>query len=1090
MNKNENNKFDTEISGDKLPLNDTVSGPDNVSAAEQNMPYTSGGSDSIPDSDAGNTAGISVSADSKTGAFSSINAEKTEEPSQKQKTEISDDGQTKQFGRDLSDTVFPAAGQKKAAPASDTDFSGSISKNEGNGMHSSAEYDSDESLSSGGDTAIFSKSADIAKSEKTDASSEAGSEKKPSPFVLFFKRLKKRFEMKSSEEKEDEPVFVPRVHPRPTLLAVFFGVIKILLVIVLLFGIAGMGLLLGIAKAYVDTTPALDISMLTKSDRTSYIYDCNGNMITTFASMEYRDWADIEDIPKRLRDALIAIEDVRFYEHSGLDFKRLFSAVINTLRNSNTHGGSTITQQLIKNKYLSNIQSYKRKIQEAYLAYELESVMEKDDILEAYMNDVYLGDSNYGFKTAAKDYFGKEMNELTIRECAMLAGMVQKPNLFNPRANTYKRFNEDGTNKMDRTNERTDTVINAMYNNGFITLQERNQALNEKVYILEESAQKQLYDMAYYVEYAIYDVVTHLLAQRGLPDSAANRSAIEKELRTGGYRIHLAVDPDIQDTVQETITDWEDYPALRNSSAGSITDPTSGITVVQPQASAVIIDHKTGLIKAIIGGREEPQQKRQLNRAYQSSMPVGSSIKPLSIYGPALDIGGAFPGTGILNAEVPIEGYGGTHGYPALGPKRWAGITTFRRGLTSSLNIVAARALFDIVTPEVSAEYLQELGIDPSRINVDGPGLALGTSGITPLEMAAAYACIANGGVYLEPLSFTTVVSEDGKVILDAAKIQESHRVFKPSTAYMLIDMMKDVVAHGTGKKARIDGITVAGKTGTNEDYTSVYFAGFTGYYTASLWIGHDKYSEKLAKGSTGGNSAAPLWQAFMEPIHEGLSNKQIFDVSPADIGLVQVPICPISGKIATNECFLDEDNPPVYDWCPIDSIPDEYCDMHCCIDYCSASDMPASVNCPSEMRYEKAVVLIPSTSIYSKLPDELLFEYIPNAIRTDLSISEYQSQYFNSIDCCYIHSQYNPNMPLDSLLSQAVDLMNEVNDYLDNVQTLPVSSRKLLIDGIFSLQQSILTNDPFRIYNDMRSLRRNYLILRDLYPPVEAPDN
>lgn len=962
-----------------------------------------------------------------------------------------------------------------------------MTNNDMTGSTKKFESDFNAAAADDGGTAIFPSSSDSAESENTEENKKS---KKPSPVALFFKRLKMRMKMNSSKDKEDEAIFVPRVHPRSTVLAVFFGVIKVSLIVVLLIGIAGLGLLLGIAKAYVDTTPTLDISMLTKSDRTSYIYDCNGNMITTFASMEYRDWANIDEIPKKLRDALIAIEDVRFYEHRGLDFKRLFSAVINTLRNTNTHGGSTITQQLIKNKYLSNVQSYKRKIQEAYLAYELESVMEKDDILEAYMNDVYLGDSNYGFKTAAKDYFGKEMDDLTIRECAMLAGMVQKPNLFNPRANTYKRFNEDGTNKMGRTDERTDVVINAMYNNGFISLQERDQALNEKVYILEESAQKQLYDMAYYVEYAIYDVVTHLLAERDLPDTASNRSAIEKELRTGGYRIHLAVDPNIQNTVQDTITNWENYPALRNSNADTITDPTSGITVVQPQASAVIIDHSTGFIKAIIGGREEPQQKRQLNRAYQSSMPVGSSIKPLSVYGPALDIGGAFPGTGILNAEVPIEGYGGTKGYPSLGPKRWAGITTFRRGLTSSLNIVAARALFDIVTPEVSAEYLQNLGIDPSRINVDGPGLALGTSGITPLEMAAAYACIANGGVYLEPLSFTSVVAEDGSVVLDAEKIQESHRVFKPSTAYMLIDMMKDVVSYGTGKKARIDGITVAGKTGTNEDYTSVYFAGFTGYYTASLWIGHDKYSEKLAKGSTGGNSAAPLWQAFMEPIHAGLSNKQIFDVSPADIGLVQVPICPISGKIATNECFLDEDNPPVYDWCPIDAIPNEYCDMHCCIDYCSASDMPASVNCPSDMRYEKSVVLIPSTSIYSQLSDELLFEYIPNAIRTELSISEYQTQYFNSIDCCYIHSQYNPNMPLESLVSQAVDLINEVNGYLDHVQTLPESSRQLLVDDIFNLQQSILTNDPFRIFNDMRILRRNYMILHELYPPVEEPDN
>ncbi len=181
-----------------------------------------------------------------------------------------------------------------------------------------------------------------------------------------------------------------------------FTVIKLVVVAGILCGFIGLGLVLGIAKAYIDTTPTLDISALTESDRTSYIYDGNGNMITTFASMEYRDWANIDEIPDNLKNALIAVEDVRFYKHSGLDFKRLFSAVINTLRNTNTHGGSTITQQLIKNKVLSNVQSYKRKIQEAYLAYELESTVSKDKILEAYMNDVYLGDSNYGFKNSRK----------------------------------------------------------------------------------------------------------------------------------------------------------------------------------------------------------------------------------------------------------------------------------------------------------------------------------------------------------------------------------------------------------------------------------------------------------------------------------------------------------------------------------------------------------------------------------------------------------------------------------------------------------------------------------------------------------------
>lgn len=900
----------------------------------------------------------------------------------------------------------------------------------------------------------------------------------------------KRDKKNGKEKKGSKPLFVKRERPRSTVLAIVFSLVKVFALIAVVGVFVVFGLVLGIAKAYVDTTPTLDVSALTVSDRTSYIYDRNGNMITTFAGMEYRDWADIDEIPDRLKNALIAVEDVRFYKHGGLDFKRLFSAVVNTLRNSQTHGGSTITQQLIKIKLLSNTQSYKRKIQEAYLAYELENTISKDKILEAYMNDVYLGDSNYGFKTAAKDYFGKELDQLTIRECAMLAGMVQKPNVTNPRANTYRRFNEDGTNKMNVTNERTDVVLGKMYKNGLISLEEYEAALKENVHILEQSTQKQLYDMAYFIEYSIYDVITHMLEQRGLPDTAANRSAIEKELRTGGYKIYLTVDPEIQNTVQNVITEWDDYPALRNSNANVITDPNSGITAAQPQAAAVVIDQHTGQIIAMVGGREEPIQKRQLNRAYQSSMPVGSSIKPLAVYAPALEYG-VTPGMCILNSELAIDGYGGERGYPKIGSRRYEGLCTIRRGVASSLNIVAARTLFDYVKPERGARYLELLGVNRSRINVDGPGLALGTSGITPLEMSAAYACLANGGVYLEPMSFTYVVAEDGTVVLDASKIQKSRRVFSETTAYMMTDMLQDVVSYGTGTNASIPGITVAGKTGTNDDYTSVYFAGYTGYYTASLWIGHDKYSEKLASGSTGGNSAAPLWQAFMSRIHNGLPDKPILDVSPVDIGLTRVAICPVSGKLATEECMLDPYNPPVVDWCPVDLVPKEYCDMHCIVEFCSSSEACACAECPETTRYRKCVVLIPSTSLYARLEQEKLFTYMPNAILTDLSPTEFIASVMNSESSCGVHgSGGTVNVPLADLITQANNLITEVTNYLRSVQTLPDGDRALLENGISNLQYAIETEDASKIYRYMTELRTNYNILSAQYPPVTNPND
>ena len=919
----------------------------------------------------------------------------------------------------------------------------------------------------------------------------------------------------SPEDAEDRRrrVLKRRKGNRPFVLSILFNVLKLLMVVIVLGAVAVFGLVMGVAKAYVDTTPDLDVSRLTISERTSYIYDCHGNEITTFAGMEYRDWVDITEIPDMLKNALISVEDLRFYKHGGVDFKRLFGAIVSTFTNSRTHGGSTLTQQLIKNKILSNEQSYKRKIQEAYLAYELENVMSKDKILEAYMNDVFLGESNYGFAAAAKDYFGKELNQLTIRECAMLAGMVQKPYYTNPRANTYTRFNEDGTNKMKVTNDRTDTVLMAMYDAGYITLEQYRSALEEEVRIVEKSEKKQLYDMPYFVEYGVYDVITHMLQTRGLEDNKTNRTAIENELRTGGYHIYLTVDPEIQNTMQDTLINWINYPGLQNPSAGvQITTTIDGTTieVLQPQASAVIIDQHTGELRAVIGGRQAPTLKKQLNRAYQSSMPVGSAIKPLSVYGPALDLGLSCNST-ILNAELPIEGYGGDKGYPAIGSTRYIGMVPIRQGIERSLNIVAARTLFDVVTPQVGAEYLVKLGINPSRINVDGPGLALGTTGITPIEMAAAFATIANGGVYNEPISFSLVLDKDYRVVLDARKLQKSYRVFEETSAYMLVDMLKDVVATGTGTRAQIEGMTVAGKTGTNNDYTSVYFAGFTGYYTGSLWIGHDLYAEKLATGSTGGNAAAPLWQAFMSKIHEGLSDRPIIDASPAELGLAQVTLCSVSGKLATEACMHDTANPPITDWCVVEKMPTEYCEMHCLVEACSSSNEIAGPYCPSSLRYSKCVLLFPPESVFARLHDweeevmnaepvegeepividPVYAKIFPNAVITTLASDQYLSACLREGRVCRVHGRGSSGQDpdnLESLTSKARSQITQVRLYLGSVQTLPDTDRATLTSLIEALEAAVSSQDVNAIKTALEQLKTSYEYLSKMYPlPVST---
>lgn len=932
-------------------------------------------------------------------------------------------------------------------------------------------------------------------------------------------KIKDFFNKKGHDGVSADELFVERRGSRSFGLELLFTVLKVMVVMVLIIGCAGLGLVTGVAKAYIETTEDIDPSQLTMSDRTSYIYDKDGNLITTFAGMEYRDWADIDEIPDMLKNALISIEDVRFYKHEGLDYKRLFSAVINTLRNTDTHGGSTITQQLIKNKVLSNEQSYKRKIKEAYLSLELEQIMEKDEILVAYMNDVYLGGSNYGFKTAAKDYFGKELSELSIRECAMLAGMVQKPHYTNPRSNIYSRtltenaareleeLHESGgitdaqynyslsnNNQMYVTERRTNVVLLAMYEGGFITREQYETAMEDTVTVIETSTSTELYDMPYFVEYGIRDIVSHLLEQREMLDTTANRNAIENELRTGGYHIYLTVDTEMQHLVQDTLANWDKYPSLADPTATEITETSSDgntITTVQPQAAAVVLDYHTGELRAIVGGRNTPTVKKGWNRAYQSSTEVGSSIKPLAVYGPALDLG-ASPATILKNFASAIEGWDSEKGYPAIGDQDLIGPLTIRDGVINSLNVAAARTLLEHVGIDNSAAYLEALGVDPSRISKTGSGLALGAMGITPIEMAAAYGAVASGGEYREPLSFTRVVDGDGKVILDAEEVRDTHRVFKKSTAYMLVDILTDAVNSGTGTRAKISGMTVAGKTGTNGDYGSVFFAGMTPYYTGTVWIGHDNYNKKLKSKSTGGKYAAPLWQAFMEEIHEGLLDKPIIDESPNEIGLTKATVCSVSGKLATDACYLDSSgHTPVTDWFAEGTVPSEVCDMHVVSNVCMDSGALASPYCSNVA--SGSIVLIHSDSMYADIDPTLVLASVPNAVYTGMTSAEYaMSGGAASGTMCSLHtpSWYNSfggNSELQSAVNAANNLINKINSYLNSVQNLSDTYRDTLVQGIEDLKAYIGTSLSEYILRATSQLQYTFDAVYEEYPPVGA---
>ena len=873
-----------------------------------------------------------------------------------------------------------------------------------------------------------------------------------------------------TQQEENQPLFTERRKPHSFLLGVVFTSLKMTVLAFIVVGFIGMGLLLGVVKAYVETTPSLDVAQLTISDYTSYLYDMNGNLISSIADVEYRDWANIEDIPDMLKNAFIAVEDVRFYKHSGVDFKRLFSAALEILGNSNSSGGSTITQQLIKNKVLGSQRNYKRKIQEAYLALELETVVDKDTILEAYLNDVDLGESNYGVKSGAKDYFGKELSELTVRECAMLAGLTQAPYRYDPRKNMYQR------DKMEVTDERTNQVLSRMYQAGFITKEQYNKALTEQVNIVEVSQQKQMYDMAYFVEYAISDVVTHLLEQRGLSNTTANRNAVENELRTSGYHIYTTVDPTIQKTVQDTISTWENYPSLADTSKSLMVETKEDGTVietVEPQAAAVVMDYHTGELRAIIGGRDEPTVRKGLNRASQSYTEVGSSIKPLSVYGPALDLGYS-PGSITYNMDGAISGWTTEKGYPSGGLDSRYGPVTFRRAIVSSLNVPAAHILMDDVTPAIAAQYLYELGATENKINVDGAGLALGTSGLTPIQMAAAYATIANEGVYQEPLSFTKVLDAEGNVILDADQVRDTHRVFQSSTAWLLVDMLTDAVKTGTGTKAKITDMTVAGKTGTNSDYASVYFAGMTPYYVSTLWIGHDYPVNKLKKGSSGGNEAAPLWQAYMSKIHEGLEDKSIIEDDPTSLGLVKRTVCSVSGLLATDACKNDEDHKPVTEWFLADKAPTEYCDMHVTLNICTAENALATEFCPEDSVQQVSYILIrPDNPLY-QFEDEYLLKALPAAVRTELSTDEFIA----SMKTCTVHA--DGSLSIFALKTQSQDLIQQVTDYLNGAANIPQELSDPIKDDIANLQVALSGYQYSEIEPLYQKLNTDFLALQN----------
>ena len=829
-------------------------------------------------------------------------------------------------------------------------------------------------------------------------------------------------------------IFKARTKKPNFVLSVAATTIRLSFVLALCVALALLGAVVGIAKAFVDTAPTLDLAALDAQDKTSFIYDSQGNLITDYKGTEDRIMVSIDEIPEMLQNAFIAVEDARFYEHNGVDVKRIVGALVANFTSGSTQGGSTITQQLIKQTVLSSEQSYKRKLQEAYLAMELETRYTKKQILESYLNTIFLGGSYYGVRVAAYGYFGKSLDQLTLRECAMLAGLTRSPNYYNPRSNFYTR-NTEGSSTPDITNNRTDYVLRQMRENGLITAQQYNAALDRSTAsVLEKSpASTDMYAYPHYVEYAISDVVDTFLDLNGLEDTSANRYAMENKLRTGGYSVYLCLDTEIQEIVEDTLANWSNYPRLRDPSDKVYQSRNSDGTyteIEQPQAAACVFDYRTGELKAIVGGRYKPTTRKTLNRASGMTMPVGSSIKPLTVYAPAIDLG-ASPASIAYNMPVPISGWKDSSGKDSW-PKNYGGggykgPQSFRSALRNSYNTAAAQILMTYVGVSRSVEYLHLMGIPDKNINADPFGLALGSSGLTPVQMAVAFGTIANKGVYQQPLSFSRIVDSNGNVVVDMHQQQDRHQVFKPSTAYLVVDMLKEAVQSGTGTKAKISSQVVAGKTGTNSDSKGVFFAGMTGWYSGSVWIGHDNY-KALSSKATGGNAAAPLWQSFMEKIHKAknLDSREIIDGTPSDYNLVRVTTCGVSGQLATDACYNDVNGyKTITDYWSADSVPTAYCSMHKSVSVCTESGLLATDYCPSYSVETRGIVLIPR--------GHPLYDYIDaygDTIRKYLGeFATLKSTNDIANHICQIHDAY-------TAMQQPSDLQNIVSDASNLVYT------------------------------------------------------
>lgn len=796
----------------------------------------------------------------------------------------------------------------------------------------------------------------------------------------------------------------------------FLNVFKALFVLLLFLAVMGAAIGFGMVKGIIDNAPAVDIMNIQPDRFATTVYDSAGNLTDTLVtSGSNREEATYEELPQDLIDAFVAIEDSRFWTHNGIDLRSIARAAKGVISNDYAGGGSTITQQLIKNNiFAGGMESsfgamLERKLQEQYLAVQLEenSGMSKEEtkkvIITNYLNTINLGNNTLGVKVAARRYFNKEVSDLTLSECAVLASITKNPSRLNP------------VSGAEANAERRKIVLQYMFDQGYIEKSELEEALADDVYARIQNVDSAIRENTSYYSYFTDELIEQVLAAL-VEKLGCSENQASNLLYSGGLQIHTTQDPELQAIVDEEVNNPDNYSVAKYSVEYRLSvthgDGTTehfseenlksfhknvlgdssyeGLynskeeaqaaidqykawllkeddeiigerqnMILQPQTSFVLMDQHTGEVKALSGGRGEKTASLTLNRASNVYRQPGSAFKVLTVFAPALDTCGATLGTVYYDSTYTVgtktfrnwwnSGYGFT------------GYSSIREGIIYSMNIVAVRCLMETVTPQLGIEYAENMGISSLTKSDLGAATALGgiTKGVSNLEMTAAYAAIANDGVYTKPRFFTKILDHNGKVLIDNEP--ETKQVLKDSTAFLLTDAMSEslksnrkftrpgVSINSTSTRSALTGMSAAGKSGTTTANNDIWFVGYTPYYTAGIWGGCDN-NQKLKHGNVnnGGTSFhKDIWRNIMNRVHEGMSDPG-FTV-PDSVETAQ--ICRKSGKQAVpGVCSADPRGNAVYtEYFAKGTAPTEVCDKHVAVTVCADSGMRPTAFCPNK---------------------------------------------------------------------------------------------------------------------------------------------